>query len=218
MVLAARDEKARRGAQIPLPADLAAAMRLYLSERRSRLVGHSSDSITAFPGTLDNALVFDVPEKMSKIFHADCAAAKIPKKDGADRVIDVHALRHTFGTMLAKAGVSLQVAQRAMRHSTPTLTANVYTHLGLLDVAGAVGKLPSIGATMDRQQEAANSVTPTVTPNSDIRWGNESFSGNVQAVKGVRKTADTDRVLANKDRAFQSGARSDNGGRYRIRT
>ena len=45
--------------------------------------------------------------------------------DGAGRVVDFHALRHTFGTLLAKAGVSMQVSQPAMRHSTPTLTANV---------------------------------------------------------------------------------------------
>ncbi len=40
--------------------------------------------------------------------------------------------------------MSLQVAQRAMRHSTPALTANVYTHPILEDIAGAVNQLPSI--------------------------------------------------------------------------
>ncbi len=62
---------------------------------------------------------------MVRAFDAACKAAEIPKRDGAGRVVDFHALRHTFGTLLAKAGVSMQVSQPAMRHSTPTLTANV---------------------------------------------------------------------------------------------
>jgi integrase len=97
-------------------------------------------------GAFDGKPLFDgLPEKMSRVFERDCKAAGIPKHDGAGRVIDVHALRHTFGTMLARAGVPLQVAQRAMRHSTPALTANCYTHLGLMDISGAVNCLPSTG-------------------------------------------------------------------------
>ncbi|MFN7020705.1 MAG: tyrosine-type recombinase/integrase [Phycisphaerales bacterium] len=58
--------------------------------------------------------------------------------------MDVHALRHTFGTHLSKAGVPLRTAQAAMRHSDPSLTANVYTDPKLLDVAGAVASLPDL--------------------------------------------------------------------------
>jgi len=179
MVLEARNEKARRGDQIPLRADVATAMRHYVSERRSRLLGPSADSVTPFPGTFDNEPVFEVPEKMHKVFDADCAAAGIPKKDGAGRAIDVHALRHTFGTNLAKAGVPLQVAQHAMRHSNPALTSNVYTHLGLLDVAGAVEKLPSICVTAlieQAEEKVANLVTPTVTPTPVVAMPKESLS------------------------------------------
>ena len=134
-------------------------------------------------------------------------------------MIDVHALRHTFGTMLAKAGVSLQVAQRAMRHSTPTLTANVYTHLGLLDVADAVSRLPVLEADMARQsRETVNSVAPNVAPTADKTWCNAASSGNLNTIKPSSGTADTDRVLANKDKALQEGAREMNGGRSRTRT
>ena len=35
--------------------------------------------------------------------------------DDRGRTIDVHALRHTFGTHLSKAGVPLRTAQAAMR-------------------------------------------------------------------------------------------------------
>jgi len=220
VILQAKSEKARRGAQIPVQADLAAELGKYLVERRSRLVGRSGASIVEFPGVLDSVPVFDVPEKMSKVFHADCKAAGVPRHDGAGRAVDVHALRHTFGTMLAKAGVSLQVAQRAMRHSTPTLTANVYTHLGLVDVAGAVEKLPSIGmgAHQAAAEMAVNSVTPTVTPGADISSDSGTMHGNITPFEGYSATAGTDRVLTNKDGAGQQGAIKENGGRSVIRT
>ena len=60
------------------------------------------------------------------------------------RPVDVHALRHTFGTLLSKGGVPLRTAQAAMRHSDPSLTANVYTDPQLLDVAGALDVLPRL--------------------------------------------------------------------------
>lgn len=62
-------------------------------------------------------------------------------EDGDGRFLDFHALRVTYGTALARAGVRLQVAQRLMRHSTPVLTANVYTRLELHDLRGAVTRL-----------------------------------------------------------------------------
>jgi len=58
-------------------------------------------------------------------------------------VADFHAAgRHTFITNLGRAGVPLTTAQKLARHSTPALTANVYTHLGLTDRAAAIGALP----------------------------------------------------------------------------
>lgn len=68
----------------------------------------------------------------------------VVKTDDRGRTIDIHALRHTFGTHLSKAGVPLRTAQAAMRHSDPSLTANVYTDPKLLDVAGAVASPPDL--------------------------------------------------------------------------
>ena len=219
LILEARHEKARRGAQIPLPASLATELEEYVSELRSRLLRSPGTDTVTFPNALDTVVLFDVPQKTNKVFDADCEAAGIPKRDGAGRVVDVHALRHTFGTMLAKAGVSLQVAQRAMRHSTPTLTANVYTHLELLDVASAVEKLPCVGATSKREaRKAANLVTPSVIPNSDNPWCSGAFSGNHSTTKRFCSTESNNRVSANKDRVLQAGAREMNGRGGRIRT
>ena len=50
----------------------------------------------------------------------------------------IHALRHTFGTHLSKAGVAARVAMAAMRYSSIQLTMKVYTDPVLLDVGAAV--------------------------------------------------------------------------------
>jgi len=143
----------------------------------------------------------------------------IPRSDGAGRVVDVHALRHTFGTNLAKAGVSLQVAQRAMRHSTPALTANVYTHLGLVDVAGAVDRLPSIGAlTRQTAARAASSVTSNVTPASGTPCQSSGVSGKMTPVANFTVTGSGTRVLSNTGGPLQELAMKKLGGPCRTRT
>jgi len=45
---------------------------------------------------------------------------------------------------LSKGNVAPRVAQAAMRHSTIDLTMNVYTDPQLLDVAGALDRLPDL--------------------------------------------------------------------------
>jgi integrase len=88
--------------------------------------------------------LFRVPTGLTRIFNRDLAVAGIPKRDDRNRVVDVHALRVTFGTHLSAAGVPLRTAQAAMRHSKPELTANVYTDPKLLNVAGAIDALPAL--------------------------------------------------------------------------
>jgi integrase len=91
-----------------------------------------------------DAPLFSVPEGLTRILERDLRAAGIPKRDERGRTVDVHALRHTFGTHLSKAGVPPRTAQAAMRHSTMNLTMNVYTDPQLLDVAGALESLPAL--------------------------------------------------------------------------
>ena len=94
----------------------------------------------------ENMPLFDMPQKMTKVFDADLRFAGIPKRDGEGRTVDLHALRHTFGTLLSKAGVTVQLIQKAMRHSDPRLTMGTYSHLELVDIGGAVESLPDFGA------------------------------------------------------------------------
>ena len=130
--LKAKDEKNGRGAHIPLRSDLAADIRQFIIDKCCRQGG---DGYTRS--------LFEMPDSLIGIFDRDLAAAGIDKLDPRGRTLDVHALRHTFGTHLSLAGVAPRVAQAAMRHSSLDLTMNIYTDPTLLDVAGAINALPS---------------------------------------------------------------------------
>jgi integrase len=125
----ATNTKNRREAHLPLRPDLASALRSHIRER------------------LPSARVFTLPKdfRAAAMLRADLAAADIPYEDDAGRVVDFHSLRVTFATNLARGGVALQLAQRLLRHSTPVLTANVYTVLGRDDDRKAIEKLPEVG-------------------------------------------------------------------------
>ena len=179
--LNAADEKNRQGNSIPLRQAVADELREWVSN-----TGAGSGNVLSIFGRgqsnqLASTKLFNVPDDLSKVFNRDRAVAGIAKSDDRGRTVDVHALRHTFGTMLSKAGVSPRVAQAAMRHSSIDLTMNVYTDPRLLDVQGAVESLPEFSVTNDpaenRQRLAAgaeNLVAPLVAPTAD-------FSGNSQS-------------------------------------
>ena len=128
--LDAENAKSGHGASIPLRTDVVEELRRRLAER---------------PDARYDDMLFDQPPAI-RIFDADCQAAGIPKTDERDRVVDIHALRHTFGTHLSASGVHPRTAMAAMRHSRMELTMNYYTDPTLLDIAGAVNSLPAFGA------------------------------------------------------------------------
>lgn len=116
--------KNKREAVFPLPAEVASALREHIMRMRI------ADDKSIF-GCLHN-----LPARMRK----DLAEARIAYEvDG--RVIDVHALRGTYGTLLAAAGVPLAVVQKLMRHSDPRLTSNTYLDPAQLDLRGAVERI-----------------------------------------------------------------------------
>jgi integrase len=183
VALAAADEKNREGNDIPLRDDLAADLRDWLADRLRRLQEEALRLGTPIPARLPaDAALFDVPHKLCKILNRDLRLAGIPKRDERGRVLDVHALRHTFGTLLSKGGVAPRTAQAAMRHSKIDLTMSVYTDPALLDVRGALDALPALPLTSDTPEEEAIRATgtdgdfrqsvclvaPTVAPTADL--------------------------------------------------
>ncbi len=149
-ILNAADEKNRQGSNIPLRADLAHELIAWLADRLGELQNQARKSGKPIPARLPASTpLFHIPSGLARILDRDLAAAGIPKRDERDRVVDVHAFRVTFGTHLCAAGVPLRTVQAAMRHSTPVLTANIYTDPKLLDVAGAIDAMPALALPLE---------------------------------------------------------------------
>lgn len=180
VVLKPQDEKNGRGSEIPIRADLADDLRCWLASKLERAREEAQRSDEPIPATLPaDTPLFQVPDGLIRIFDLDLVAAGIArrvkkngrwvidKRDDRGRTIDVHALRHTFGTHLSKGGVAPRTAQAAMRHSTLDLTMNIYTDPRLLDVAGALAVLPDLPLEpcerrASRDAAAGGGATPAV--------------------------------------------------------
>lgn len=132
------------GRRFRMRSDLVVDLKNYLSQRLRVEQQDAIRSGETMPMRLPaNIPLFTVPRDFIKIFDRDIAAAGIAKHDERGRVVDIHALRHTFGTHLSKAGVTPRVAMAAMRHSSLDLTMNIYTDPALLDTGDAVDALPA---------------------------------------------------------------------------
>ncbi|MDR0337663.1 MAG: site-specific integrase [Planctomycetaceae bacterium] len=127
IALAAKDEKSRRGATLPLHPELTEHLRQWLT-----LKGNGSPK----------EKLFYVPYNLCHNMTCDLKYAGIEKRDVLNRVVDVHALRHTHATLLAKRGVSPTVAKDSMRHANMRETMGIYTHLEIQDVAEGINRIP----------------------------------------------------------------------------
>ena len=76
---------------------------------------------------------------------------------------DFHALRHTFISNQAGSGVHPKLAKELARHSTITLTMDRYSHVGLLDMNGALESLPGIPTRPPKPEIATATGTESVS-------------------------------------------------------
>jgi len=185
------DEKAGRGADVPLRADLAGDLQQWLADRLEAVRAEARAMGEPIPANLPRtAKLFEVPAGLLKILDRDLAAAGIAKRDDRDRTVDVHAMRHTFGTHLSAGGVAPRTAQAAMRHGSLDMTMNIYTDPRLLDVAGALDALPSLplggGPDAERMKATgtdAASLVPVLVPTPVNSKTNESSGDNVARMR-----------------------------------
>jgi len=119
-----QNEKSGKGSQIPLGEELSGLLREFSDNK------------------LPNSHILRVPPRTSDMLKIDLQAADIEFKTETGQA-DFHALRHTFGTMLAVSGTTPQIAQKLMRHSDPKLTQNIYTHLSTNELRDGM-KLPDL--------------------------------------------------------------------------
>jgi len=157
--------KHRREDIQPLPADVAAGFSQWQHEVR--------------PGSQDRVFATFNKGNASRMLKKDLAAAEILYTDSSNRTCDFHALRATYITHIVKGGASPKIAQHLARHSSISLTFDVYTHIGLHDAQGALNALPHIPCMVgdDHQQE----------DRASLRTGTDD-----QPVEGAYKPAYTD--------------------------
>ena len=73
-------------------------------------------------------------------------AAGIDKVNERNEHVDVHSLRHTAATRLARAGWPMAKLQRFMGHRDPRTTQRYYDHLEIEDLEDSFDLLPELGA------------------------------------------------------------------------
>ncbi len=125
--LTVRGGKAKRTDVLPMHPELSVILRERLEQQ---------PAVGAAP--VFRATVTDATRRK------DFERAGVAQTDEDGRTADLHALRTTLGTNLAREGVAPQIAQRIMRHADYKTTLAHYTVLGLTDTAAAVESLPGV--------------------------------------------------------------------------
>ncbi len=137
LTVEARYAKSRRRDTVPLNSGLAAALRDWREERTSDL---------GRPPKGDERVV-KVPRHLTdEQFRKDCAFAGIPLRDDTGAVLDLYAAtRHTFCTLLGKAGIAPHRQRLLARHADLSTTLK-YTHFQVIDLVEGIEALPDLTA------------------------------------------------------------------------
>ncbi len=165
-ILRAADEKARRGAEIPLRADLAKDLSRHLAERlrvQRRACMAASRPVPVALAASEPLIGLNM-ESLVKRLNLDLTAAGIDKTDSRKRTADVHCLRTTFNSLLAAAGVPLTTRRILMRHAAAGITDEHYTDRALIDLRGALDLLPALplDGCPEAERSRANGTDDTV--------------------------------------------------------
>ena len=138
----------------------------------------------------ETPLFATMPEKLASMIRVDLSDAGILYRDAAGRVVDFHALRHTFVTNLARGGVHPRVAQALARHSDINLTMSRYTHTVLGDLADGLDALPDLSPTKPESERQRMTGTCDIAPKRLPICLPKSFSGIVAKVDSERASFD----------------------------
>jgi integrase len=126
--------KSRKEAAQPIPKAMTDRLREWLARQRH--------------GTL----VFGKPTNRTvEMLAIGMKAAGIPVETD-DGVIDFHALRATYVKHLVSSGASVKTCQELDRHSTPSLTINIYAKALDRDITHTGDSLPAISPRFGNSQ------------------------------------------------------------------
>jgi integrase len=186
--------KNHQQAVIALHPDLVAELRLHVS---------------TLPA--NTSRIFSDVMPTMKRFKVDLIAAGIEFINAKGFRADFHSLRHTLATNLARAGTAPRVAMEIMRHSDMRLTSKTYTDAGLLPVADAVLKLPSLTG-----KQAAHS---QIDSQDLFRAGHDgSTTGKKSAAEYYLELPRNEEDGQGKDGLVKTSQKLVDGARYRVRT
>jgi integrase/recombinase XerC len=147
--------KRRRDDVQPIRQDLAELLRPWLAGR------DAAAPVAVLPGKLPPMVRADLRRARAAWIRSTESRSErrsrresdfLAEHDRNGHVVDFHALRATYITMVVKSGAMPKVAQDLARHSDPKLTMNVYTKLGIHDLGGALDRMPSIGPVSPESQ------------------------------------------------------------------
>jgi AbrB family looped-hinge helix DNA binding protein len=144
LVLRAKTTKSKKRRVIPLRQQMITALGELREHHEQIFEGKFEDSDPIFLSP-EGVPWCTATRNCMRIFDRVLARAEIARVDAEGRKLDIHALRHTFGSRLARRGVGLVRVQRLMAHSDPKLTAQVYRHLDGEDLRRAVEAVSLLG-------------------------------------------------------------------------
>lgn len=130
VTIRAEHAKNNKTVTLPIPRDTARRWREWVASGAITYLGHDP---VEWPDPLP-------PPPQPRTLYEDFFWLGIERETPAGR-LDFHSFRVTYGSLLARRGVPLVLAQKLMRHSTPQLTANLYTRFQPEDRRAAVESL-----------------------------------------------------------------------------
>lgn len=80
------------------------------------------------------------PRQLDQMFRRIAVATGLPE----EKIYGVHALRHTFATLLLKNKIDIKTVSELLGHSDVSITYNTYIHVIREQKAEAVGSLPEL--------------------------------------------------------------------------
>ncbi len=112
------------------------------------------------PDSKQNDRILKIPASNSSfltVLNRDLKYAGIEKTDDVGRVVHLHALRHSFASLLARQGIHPHVLQGLCRHSRVDTTMKLYTHILRGDDVSAIESLkqPKKATKKNKRKKAA---------------------------------------------------------------
>lgn len=108
-----------------------------------QVTGEKEYVMTTSAGTLVK------PRQLDQMFRRIATASGLPE----DKIYGVHALRHTFATMLLSNNIDIKTVSTLLGHSDVTTTYNTYIHVIREQKAKALDAIPKLINNVDKTEQ-----------------------------------------------------------------